>query len=91
MPASFGVGDGERPVVSVVAHGADELLFGDDFEDALQVGHEPILAGDGTGLAFDLVLVVVHEYNAVGVGGNALQGVVAGRDQSADVEMELAG
>ena len=31
-------GDGERPVVSVVADGADDLFLGNDFENAGQVG-----------------------------------------------------
>ena len=84
-------GDGERPVVAVVAQGADDFFFGNNFDYALQVGHEPILAGDGSGIARDLVLVVVHEHNAVGVGGNALQGVVIGGDQSADVKPQIAG
>ena len=74
------IGNGERPVVAVVADGADELLFGHDLEHAAQVADEPVLAGDGPRIAVDLVLVVVHQHDAVGVGGDLLQVVVAGAE-----------
>jgi len=67
------LGDGERPVVAIVAQRADQLLLGDDFDSAAEVVDEPFLAGDGSGLALDLVLVVVHQDKAIGVGGNAFR------------------
>src|ERR1039458_3287085 len=84
------MGNGEGPVVAVAAYGADELLFGDDFEDAGEVADEPLLTGDGAGTACNLVLVVVHEDDAVGVGGNQLEIVVGDGNDGVDVEAEVA-
>ena len=64
---SLWIGDGHLPVIAVVANGADQLVLGDDFERAREVGDKPILAGDGTRLALQLMLVVVHQDNAVGI------------------------
>ena len=44
---------------------ADQLLFWNDAESGLQILDEPILAGDGTGLAARKMLVVVHQHNAI--------------------------
>src|ERR1019366_7765920 len=87
--AAFGIGDGEGPVVAVVAQGADQLFFGDRFEHTGQVGNEPLLAGDGAGRTVHLVLVVVHEQNTVGVGGNQLEiGVFVG-DCCIDIKAQV--
>jgi hypothetical protein len=55
-----------------------------------QVADEPLLAGDGPGIAGDLVLVVVHQDDAVGVGGDLLEVVVGGGDGGVDVEAQIA-
>ncbi len=81
---------GERPVVPVVANGADQLLFGDDLEDAGEIADEPLLAGDGAGIAGGLMLVVVHQDDAVGVGRDLLQIVVRFGDGCIDIEVEMA-
>ncbi len=44
----------------------------------------------GPGSLVDLVLVVVHQHNAVGVGGNLLQVVVVDRGRGIDVEAQIA-
>ena len=83
-------GNGERPVVSVAADGADDLVFGNDFEHARQVPHKPVLAGDGAGIAGGLMLVVVHQDDAVGVGGDLLEVGIGGGDRGVDVEAQAA-
>ena len=60
------------PVVSVVADGADELLFRNLLERRLKVVEEPILRGDGAGRSAGKVLVVVHDDDAIHGGGNGL-------------------
>ena len=86
----FWVGNGEGPVVAVIGDGADELFLGNDLEDTGEVADEPLLAGDGTGIAGGLVLVVVHQDDAVGVGGNPGEVGVGGGDRSIDIEAEVA-
>ena len=44
----------------------------------------------GPGIAGGLVLVVVHQHDAVGVGGDGFQIAVAGGDGHVDVEAEIA-
>ena len=90
--ARLGIRDGHFPVIAVVADGADELLNGHGFgfEDAGEIGDEPILTGDGAGLRIHIVLVVVHEHNTVGVGGDHLQLVGRGGDGHVDVEVKVA-
>ena len=44
----------------------------------------------GPGIAGGLVLVVVHQDDAVGVGGDVLQVVVAGGNGHVDVEAQIA-
>ena len=56
-----------RPVVPVIADGADQLLFGHDLEHALQIVFKPVLGRDWSGRARFLVLVIVHQHDAVGV------------------------
>ena len=90
MPAILWIGNGERPVVAVVAHRADQLLLGHDLEHADEIGDEPLLAGHGPGIAGGLVLVVVHQHDAVGVGGDGFQVAVAGGDGHVDIEAQIA-
>ena len=59
-------------------------------QDAAQIADEPLLAGDGAGLALDLVLVVVHQNDAVGVGGDLPEIVVGGQHLGVDVEAQIA-
>jgi len=66
-------------------------LLRHDFEHAAQVVEEPVLAGDGAGVAGGLVLVVVHENNAVGVGGNRLQVGIGRGNGGVDVEPQVTG
>ncbi len=89
--AILGVGNGERPIVAVAAHAADEFFLGHNFEHADQIGDEPGLAGDGSGIAGGLVLIVVHENDAVGIRGDALEIAVAGGYGGVDIEPEIAG
>ena len=56
----------------------------------LQVVDEPVLRGDGAGTAVGLVLVVVHQQQAVGVVGDELQVEVVVADGSVDVEAQIA-
>ena len=60
-------GQRHGPVVAIIANGADQLLFGHHFEHALQVVFKPVLRRNGSGTARLLVLVVVHQQDAVGV------------------------
>ncbi len=87
-----GVGKGECPVVAVAADGADDFFAGDDLHGGAEVIFEPILAGDGTGCGVGLMLVVVHEDDAVGVLGEELEvDVVDAYDGNVDVKLEFAG
>ena len=61
------------PVVAIIAHRADDLLLGNDLHHPRQVPHKPVLAGNWPRLTGCLVLVVVHQNNAVGIGRNLLQ------------------
>ena len=90
MAAILRIGNGKRPVVAVVSDGADDFFFGHDFENANQVADEPLLAGDGSRIAGVLVLVVVHQDNAVGVGRDGLQILVAGGYGHVDVKTKIA-
>ena len=69
---------------------ADQFLLGHDLEHALEIADEPLLAGDGPGIAGGLVLVVVHQHNAVGVGGDGFQVAVAGGDGHVHIEAQIA-
>src|ERR1039458_3551250 len=91
MALVFWIGNRQRPVVAIAADGADDLLFRDNLEDAGQVPDEPLLAGDGTGIAGGLVLIVVHEDDPVGVGGDEFEIGVGGGDGGVDPETEVAG
>ena len=55
-----------------------------------EVGNEPVLAGDGARIAIDFMLVVVHEHDAVGVGGDLLEGCVVGAGRNGDKEAQIA-
>ena len=55
-----------RPIVAIVADGHDDLLARHDGESLLEVVDEPILTGNGAGLAAGIMLVVVHQDEAVG-------------------------
>ena len=90
MLAVFRVRDGEGPVVAVAAHGADDLLLGHDLENPLQVADEPVLAGHRPRFAVGLVLVVVHQHNAVGVGGDQLELVVRASSSHVDIKPQIA-
>ncbi len=79
------------PVVTVASDGADDLFLGDDFEKRLEVVDVPVLRGDGTGFGVGLVLVIVHEQQAVGVVGEELHIEVVVGDGNVDVEAEIAG
>ncbi len=78
------------PVVAVAADSADDLLFGDDLEDGLEVVDEPVLRGDGAGIAVGLMLVVVHQQQAVGVVGDELQVPLVVAYGDVDVEAQIA-
>ena len=60
-----------RPVVPVVADGADDLFLGNHLQGVLQVLDEPVLAGYSAWFASGIVLVIVHQDEAVGNPGNA--------------------
>ncbi len=85
-------GGGQRggPVVAVAADGADDLLARDDLHDVAEIVLEPVLAGDGAGFGAGLVLAVVHQDEAVGVGGEELEIEAAGVDGDVDVEPQVA-
>ena len=91
LPAVSAGGRGSGPVVAVAADGADDLVLGDGLEDLLEVVDEPVLVGDGAGVGVDLVLVVVHQEQAVGVVGDELEVEVVVADGGVDVEAEIAG
>ncbi len=55
-----------------------------------EVVDEPVLAGDGPGRAERLVLVVVHQDEAVGVGGEEGEVEVGVADRGVDVEAQIA-
>ena len=80
---------GKRPVIAIVADCADELFLGHDFEHTGEVADKPVLTGNGTGIARHLVLVVIHQDNAVGVGGNLLQVGVRRGDCGVDPQSEV--
>ena len=90
---AFLCGRGKRggPVIAVAAEGADDLFFGNDLEDGLEVVDEPVLRGDGAGIGVGLVLVVVHQQEAVGVVGVGLQVPFAVAYGDVDVEAQAAG
>ena len=90
MAVILWIGNGKRPVVAVVSYGADDFFFGHDFENSNQVADEPLLAGDGSRIAGVLVLVVVHQNNAVGAGRDGLQILVAGGHGHVDVKAKVA-
>ncbi len=52
--AAFGIGNRDGPVIAVIAQRADELLFRHDFQHALQIGDEPALRRDRTGIGIIL-------------------------------------
>ncbi len=91
LAGGLGRGQGHGPVVAVAADGADDLVLGDGLEDFLEVVDEPVLVGDGAGAGVDLVLIVVHQEQAVGVVGHELEVEVVVADGGVDVEAEIAG
>ncbi len=80
-----------RPVVTVVSDGANDLLFGNHLQRVLQVLDEPILAGDGTGIATGIVLVIIHQDDAVGDFGNGGVVEVLVVDRDSDVKLQSFG
>ena len=54
-----------RPVVAVIADCANDFFLRDDLEGVLQVLHEPVLPGDWAGIAAGIVLVIVHQDQAI--------------------------
>ena len=80
-----------RPVVTVVGDGADDLFLRDHLQRILQVLDEPVLAGDRPGIAAGIVLVIVHQDQAVGDlrdGGIVKRLVV---DRNRDVQLQALG
>ena len=55
-----------RPVITVIPHRADDLFLGDDLQHPAQVAFEPVLRSDWPWIAAALMLVVVHQDDAVG-------------------------
>ena len=90
MLAVFWIGNGKGPVVSVVAQGADQLLLGHYLHHPTEVADKPLLAGDRAGVAVDFVLVVVHEQNAIGVGGDKLQVIIPCGERNVDIKPKIA-
>ena len=80
-------GNGEGPVIAVVADGADDLFLGNDIQHAGQVADKPGLAGNGAGIAGGLVLVVVHQDDAVGVFGDCFEIGIGSCNSGVDEEM----
>ena len=87
----FLAGSGKRagPVVAIAADGADDLLSRDHLHDVAEVVLKPILACDRTRDRAGLMLPVVHQDEAVGVGGEELEVELAGVDGNVDVELEV--
>ena len=86
---SCGRRQSRRPVIAIAAQGEDDLLLWDNLEDLLQVIGEPILAGEGAGAGGLLVLVVIHQQQAVGVGSHIREVKVSVIYRRADVEPEV--
>ncbi len=76
------------PVVTVVTDRRDDLLARDHLQRVLQVVEEPILAGDGPGLAARIVLVVVHQDDAVSILRDCGVAEIFVVDRDSDVELE---
>src|SRR5664279_4346629 len=55
-----------RPVVTIVADRGNDFSARDDGQRVLKVFLEPVLAGNGAGCPTGIVLVIVHEDDAVG-------------------------
>src|ERR1700754_2880435 len=91
LPLFSGCGRRCCPVVTVAPDRADDLFFGNDFENRLEVVGEPILGGNRSGTASGLVLVVVHDEQAVGVVGKELVVEVFIMRRNVDVETKMAG
>src|ERR1700722_12551270 len=79
-----------RPVVTVVGDSADDLVFGDDGFSEGQVFYEPILRSHRAGVGPGIVLVVIHEHNAVGCGGDGRVVVFVALRRNGDVELHAA-
>src|SRR6185312_1051542 len=57
------------PLICVVADGDDQLVFRHQLERLLNVADEETVTGDRPCLALGLVLVIIHQDQPVGVGG----------------------
>ena len=80
-----------RPVVTVVADCRDDLLARYDRQRILQVLHEPVLTGDGSGHPARVVLVIVHQDEAVGDLRNGAVVELLVVHRNGDVELESPG
>ena len=60
----------QDPVIAVIRDRADHLLVRDDIERGLQILLEPVLRRHRTRLGSRIVLVIIHQHNAVGRCGN---------------------
>ncbi len=81
----------EHPVVAIVGDGADKLFPGNDVHGELEIVDEPVLRGDRPGGSAGIMLVVVHDYNAVR--GRCDRGVVEFLivRRHADIELHSSG
>src|SRR3984893_9138232 len=73
------------PVVSIVADGANKLLFRNLFDGGIKVVEEHILRSDGAGGSAGKVLVIVHDDNAIHGGRNGLVIIILVAHLDADV------
>ena len=78
------------PVVSIAAQGADHLLLGHNLQHGLQVVEEPVLGGDRSRTAALLVLVVVHQQQAIGVVRHVLQIKAVVAHRRVDIQFQVA-
>ena len=74
-----------NPIVSIVADRADELFFGNDLHRGLHVRRKPLLRGHRAGRSSGIVLVVVHDDDAVGGCGDGRVVVILVAHLHADV------
>ncbi len=78
------------PVVSIAAERADGLFLGHDLQHVLQVVDKPVLRGNRPRPAARLVLVVVHQQQAVGVIRHVLQVEIVVSHRRVDIQFQLA-
>ena len=59
-----------HPVITIVSDGADNFFPRDNALGKLQVLDKPVLRGHGAGCGAGIMLVIIHEHDAVGHGGD---------------------